>query len=197
MIKLSILIPTVEGREEKLQRLKSILVPQLEKVLNENEEILVELIIAKDNKEISIGRKRQKLLEKAKGEYIVFIDDDDTISKDYVSSILKNLGADAVGFLIDCYSDGVYTGRAKASRIYLDWADNVDGFRYVRNIYHKTAHLRTLALQTGFKDLRYGEDYDYCKRLAPLIKTENFIDKIMYFYQYSSAEDHNRKYGIK
>lgn len=189
MIKLSILIPTVNGREEKLDRLRSILDPQL------NED--VELLIAKDNKEISIGRKRQKLLERATGEYVVFIDDDDTISKDYVSSILKNLGADAVGFLIDCYSDGVYTGRAKASKIYPNWAEDVDGFKYVRNTYHKTPHLRLLALQTAFKDIRFGEDYEYCMRLANLIKTENFIDKVMYFYQYTSSEGHNAKYGIK
>jgi glycosyltransferase involved in cell wall biosynthesis len=196
-MKLSILIPTVTGREEKMQRLRDIVIPQLENAPFENGFPTVEILIAKDNKEISIGRKRQKLLEQAKGEYIVFIDDDDTVSSDYVSSILKNLGADAIGFLIDCYSDGVYTGRAKASRIYPNWAENVDGFKYVRTIYHKTPHLRSLALQTGFKDIRFGEDYEYCMRLSPLIKTENFIDKILYFYQYSSAEDHNKKYGIK
>lgn len=194
-MKLSVLVPTVEGREEMLQRLKNILIPQIAQANKEG--VIVELIIAKDNKEISIGRKRQKLLEGAIGEYIVFIDDDDTISSDYVSSILKNLGADAVGFLIDCYFDGTYTGRAKASRVYINWADNVDGFRYVRNIYHKTPHLKSLALQTGFKDQRFGEDYDYCMRLQPLIKTENFIDKILYFYQYSSIEEHNKKYGIR
>jgi glycosyltransferase involved in cell wall biosynthesis len=194
-LQLSILIPTVEGREDKLKILKGILMPQLEALNSEGE--IVEIIIAKDNKEISIGRKRQKLLEQAKGEYIVFIDDDDTVSSDYIYQILKHQGADAIGILIDCYYDGVYTGRAKASNIYPNWADNVDGFRYVRTIYHKTAHLRSLALQTGFKDMRFGEDYDYCMRLKPLIKTENFIDRILYFYQYSSAQGHNEKYGIQ
>jgi hypothetical protein len=193
-MKLSILIPTVTGREEKLQRLRDILIPQMEAINKEAE--IVEIIIAKDNKEISIGRKRHKLIEQAKGEYIVFVDDDDTVSSDYINQILKNLGADAIGFLIDCYYDGEYTGRAKASRVYNNWAENVDGFRYVRNIYHKTPHLRSLALQTGFKDLRFGEDYEYCMRLASLIKTENFIDQVLYFYQYSSKEDHNKKYGF-
>jgi len=60
-MKLSILIPTVVGREHLLERLRSVLNPQLTED--------VEVIEQKDNKEISIGRKRQTLLEKAAGEY--------------------------------------------------------------------------------------------------------------------------------
>jgi glycosyltransferase involved in cell wall biosynthesis len=193
---LSILIPTVNGREEKLEKLLHIL--EAQQTDDDPDDINdIEIIVDKDNKEVSIGEKRQRLLESAQGEYVVFIDDDDEVSHDYIRQILKNLGADAVGFLIDCFYDGKYTGRAKASKQYLNWADDVDGYRYVRTIYHKTPHKRELALQTGFKDIRFGEDYDYCMRLQPLIKTENFIDKVLYFYRYTSSEDHNKKYGIR
>ena len=94
---LSILIPTVVGREHLLERLRSVLNPQLTED--------VEVIEQKDNKEISIGKKRQELLEKATGEYVVFIDDDDMISEDYVKSIIKALESepDCVGFEIKCF----------------------------------------------------------------------------------------------
>lgn len=199
MIKLSILIPTVKGREEKLQRLMDILDPQFDELLSESissGEMPIEILIKEDNKELSIGSKRQLLIEQANGEYIVFIDDDDTVSTTYIRDILNNTGSDAIGFLIDCYSNGKFTGTAKASNKYNDWGEYKEGFRYVRTIYHKTPHLRKLALQTGFKNMRYGEDYDYCTRLKPLIKSEAFINKVLYFYQYND-EEFNAKYGIK
>ena len=42
-----------------------------------------------DNKKRSVGEKRQDLLNLAKGQYLVFIDDDDRISDDYISSIIQ------------------------------------------------------------------------------------------------------------
>lgn len=198
-MKLSILIPTVVGREAKLQRLMDVLDPQFDELVKESihtGEMPVEIIIDKDNKEVSIGAKRQRLIEKALGEYIVFCDDDDLVSETYIQDILNNTGSDAIGFLIDCFSNGNYTGRAKASNKYSDWGENQDGYRYVRTIYHKTPHLRKFALQVGFKSMRYGEDYDYCTRLKPYIKSEAFINKVLYFYQYED-EDFNTKYGIK
>jgi hypothetical protein len=54
-----------------------------------------------------------------------------------------------------------------------------------------------IASQIGFNDMRYGEDYDFSKRLklSALIQTEVFIAKTMYFYRYKE-EPHNQKYGI-
>jgi len=187
-IKLSILVPTVVGREHLFRVLFSELQKQgLEKP--------IEIIVCKDNKELSIGSKRQKLIEDAKGEYIVFVDDDDMVASDYVEQILNNTGSDAIGFQIECTFDGVGKCLASASRRYQDWGENRDGFRYVRSIYHKTPVRRELALKAGFKDMRFGEDYDYSMRIMPLIKSEAYINKVMYYYRYV-GESHNEKYGI-
>lgn len=188
-MKLSILIPTVEGREESFDKLFNELFRQIEGKD-------VELLSHKDNKEISIGRKRQNLISVATGEYIVFVDDDDMVAPDYIEQILNHLGSDSVGFLIECSFDGANKCTAKASYKYKDWGDNQDGYRYVRSTYHKTPVRREISLKVGFKDMRFGEDYDYSMRLIPHIKSEGFIDKIMYYYQYSSQEPHNEKYGI-
>ncbi len=191
-IKLSILIPTIESRKEYFDLLMEELLRQVADYKDR-----VELIGMCDNKEISIGAKRQKLIELAKGEYICFIDDDDWIAYDYVKTILENTGYDAIGFQIEC-SNAEYPGikeLASASRKYPDWSDNKEGFRYVRSIYHKTPVRRELALKAGFKDMRYGEDYDYSMRIMPLIQSEAYINKVMYYYRFK-YEEHSTKYGI-
>jgi GT2 family glycosyltransferase len=186
---LSILIPTVVGREHLLERLRSVLNPQLTED--------VEVIEQKDNKEISIGKKRQELLEKATGEYVVFIDDDDMISEDYVKSIIKALESepDCVGFEIKC--SGLPGVTVSASNKWDAWRDKHGGFDYVRTPYHKTPVKRSYALQIGYKDMRYAEDHDYSKRLksSGLIKKEVYIPKVLYNYLYVK-EDFNKKYGI-
>ena len=39
----------------------------------------------------TIGEKRNWLLEQAKGEYVVFVDDDDLVTNNYVQSIMKRM----------------------------------------------------------------------------------------------------------
>lgn len=194
-MKLSILICTIKGREDKFQTLLSSIKRQL--LIDHYNE--VELLTKIDNKEISVGAKRQFLLNCAKGDYVVFIDDDDAIADDYIESILKAIepNPDCIGFKIECNMEGKKE-KAIASMIYNDWCENIDGFRYARTIYHKTPVKREIALQIGFRDMRFGEDYEYSKRLkrSGLLKTEVFIDKYLYFYNYK-YENPNTKYGIK
>ena len=64
------------------------------------------------DRKISIGEKRNILIEKAKGEIIVQFDDDDYYAPNYVSSMvsaLTHLGADLINlrgwFLYDVRSD--------------------------------------------------------------------------------------------
>lgn len=188
--KLSILLPTIESRKVIFDKLLDELLKQIQPYNDK-----VELISHCDNKEISIGLKRQKLLELAKGEYIVFIDDDDWVASNYIEKILDNTGSDCIGFQIECTFDGKEKCLASAHLKYKDWSEYKDGFRFVRSIYHKTPVRRELALQAEFKDMRYAEDYDYSMRIMPLLKSCAYINQVMYYYRYNH-EDHNAKYGI-
>jgi len=144
---------------------------------------------------ITIGAKRNDLLKQAIGEYVCFIDDDDDISHDYIEQILKaiDLQPDCIGFQIACNMDGIKS--LAASSLKYDWSENIDGYKYVRSIYHKTPVKREIALQCMFPDKSFGEDYEYSMRLKPLLKNEIFIDKILYNYNFK-YENPKIKYGL-
>lgn len=190
---LSILIATVNGREKLFDKLINSLNIQL--VAG------VEILHLKDNKEISIGIKRNRLIEMANNDYVCFIDDDDAVAPDYIERILSALESspDCVGFKILCTTNGNNPKTACASLNYKTWANKKDGYDYVRSPYHKTPINREHSLQIGFKDMRFGEDHDFSKRMAEsgLLKSEVFINEYLYYYQYRTNEKHNLKYGIR
>lgn len=163
----------------------------------------VEVLYLEDNKEISVGKKRQNLLEMAKGEYIVYFDSDDFPSPTYVDDILLALSPgyrqpapDCVGFMIHMTTNGTKPQTCCHSLKYKRWASNVDHFDYVRSVTHFNPVRRELALQVGFEDMRFGEDKVYSDKITPLCQTEAFIPKKLFHYRYTK-QDHNERYGIK
>ena len=91
-MKLSILIASLVSRTELYRTLASHLKQQMQGLEDQ-----VELLVLTDAKEVSTGVKRQKLLERAKGEHVVFIDDDDWVPDYYVREMLH-----ACSFGMDC-----------------------------------------------------------------------------------------------
>jgi len=195
MIKLSILIPTIVGREESFNRLFETLTQNNKMLFNvfdsngdkvgeKNDEI--EIIYLKDNKEMTIGEKRNKLVEEANGEYISFVDDDDRVSEDYVSELLAGIetGVDVVTFDVSVSLDGA-TPKPCYYSIHFD-KDYNESEAYYRLPNHLMCVKRELALQVPFKEINFGEDADYAKQLKPLLKSEHSIHKILYYYDYNS-----------
>lgn len=142
-------------------------------------------IIYDDDLSINIGEKRNALLNQAKGEYVVFIDDDDSISEDYLSAILESIETkpDCVGI------NGIITtnghGKTKwfISKEYGQWFTGPDGI-YYRTPNHISPVKRELAIQAGFPEIAFGEDAEYSRRLLPFLKTETIITQPIYHYDY-------------
>ncbi|MDP2651957.1 MAG: glycosyltransferase family A protein, partial [bacterium] len=80
-LKFSILIPAVPSRLSQLSELLA----ALESQTNGRP---VEVLVFLDNKQRSIGFKRDALVQLARGDYVAFVDDDDTVSPAYVDQIL-------------------------------------------------------------------------------------------------------------
>lgn len=177
-MKLSLLICSLTKRDRMLRRLMDRIRPQLTPE--------VEILVETDRGERSIGAKRNALLERAKGEYVAFIDDDDLVSRDYVIRILN-----AIQTQPDCVGlEGVITtnGRSPKKFIhslqYREWFER-DGV-YYRNPNHLNAIKRELALKTKFAEVNHGEDSDYSRRVLEHLKTEVHLPGPIYFYEFRS-----------
>lgn len=187
MIKLSILIPSIFDRKEMLGKLLDDLYDQM---LCEAATHEVEIITDVDDGILSIGKKRQGMIERAKGEYVVQVDDDDELPNYYIKEILKAMeeNPDVIGFDGYMTTNGKNRENFKISKDlpYTSIWDAHGNKEYVRFNNHLSPIKREIALNIGFKDMRFGEDYDYAKRLkeSGLVKTEVYIHKDMYHYKY-------------
>jgi hypothetical protein len=195
---LSILIATVVERRKQFTSLMQIFNHQLDR---DGLRDTVEIKHLCDNKEISIGKKRQQLLELATGEWIVFFDDDDRPNQNYINLILNaiksNPGIDCVGMNVLMTTNGTNPQKCCHRLKYRQWATKVDGWDYVRNITHFNCVKRKLALRVGFKDLRWGEDKPYSDDITRLCRKEAYIDEPLFEYNYTTHQPHAEKYGIK
>jgi glycosyltransferase involved in cell wall biosynthesis len=183
----SVLIPSLERRKIKLERLLNVLHPQMQKE--------VELIVLTDNGEKTIGTKRNELLQKARGEYIAFVDDDDLVEPYYISEILQALEQkpDVVGLHLKYFENNILKGFAFHSLRYNQWWDEphptIKGMRnYYRNPNHLNPVKREYALATKFPEKNFAEDKEYSERILEYLKTEVYVEKNLYHYLYEPGK---------
>jgi glycosyltransferase involved in cell wall biosynthesis len=197
---LTVSIPSIESRRDKFIVLKQHLLEQITEHGLKND---VEVISLIDNKEISIGAKRQRLYEMAKGEYCVQIDDDDSVPYDYCKEVVNalKLKPTHVGYVENCSTNGVTWGLSLFSNRYQEWHEKKNGilidgkYDHFRTPFMKTPIRTDICLAVGVDDMRFGEDHEFAKRVYPFLNKEVFIDREMYYYRYEQEEFH-QKYGI-
>lgn len=190
-VKLSILICTISERKPMFNELLNELGEQSKRANS-----MIQILWDDSPKgTITIGQKRNNLLTKSLGDYICYIDDDDSVSPNYIEEIVKAIdkSPDCIGFEIACDMDGKKYNAASSMKY--DWTENVDGYKYVRSIYHKTPVKREIALKAMFPDKSFGEDYEYSMRIKPFLSKEIFINKVLYYYNYK-YENPQTKYGL-
>jgi hypothetical protein len=184
---LSICICSLPSRRSQLDRLLDHLWSQiLSMQIGDNFPREVEILVD-DREAISIGEKRQALIERAKAHFVCFVDDDDWVAHNYVWRILCALHSDPIA---DCAAlSGVMTTAGQASEPfynsieYQEWYSK-DGAHY-RTPTHLSPVRRELALQAGFVPISHGEDFEYSRKLRPLLKREVLTGKApLYFYLY-------------
>jgi len=186
-IDFSILVLTLDSRKDYLDRLINCLKSQI----NQENKHRIQILVNNDQGQKFIGRKRNELLAKAKGRYVAFIDDDDLVSVDYIEKILKatEQNPDVIGMHLLMTTDGHNECRTFHSLKYHTWYDEEDETRPGRRKYFRCPnHLnpvkRELALRTNFPQISHGEDKDYSLRLLNLLKTEEYIEEPIYYYEF-------------
>ena len=195
-ILLSILIPTTVDRREQFTKLRQFILEQINEFdLAE----LVEIISFEDDKEMTIGEKRNKLYQKATGVYSWQIDSDDWLHYQAIPMVVDELRSkecDCVGFKELCIFDGKRVESSNFSLKYGGWADNVDGFNHVRSPFFKTPIKTRICLQVSVPHIRFSEDHEFSRMIYPLLHKENYIDNFIYHYIHNSTP-HNIRYGIQ
>lgn len=188
---LTIAIPTTIGRELTYSKLLNKIQEQAKPFGDK-----IEIITMCDDKEITIGEKRNLLYAMAKGEYTVQWDDDDDIAQDGILLIMEALQS-----LPDCVTYEEYIDidgkimRSNHSLQYIDWADNQDGYDFVRTPFMKSVIKTEIAKSVPIPHIRFGEDHQWSQALKPHLKTEAHIPKQIYKYIHRSS-DFNLRYGI-
>lgn len=184
--KLSILIPSIPSRFEKMQNLYN-------RLLIECKNLPIEILCLVDNKKRSIGEKRDDLVQLAKGEYLTILDDDDDFFDGfYASKIIEAIKEkkDVITFEQLCSLDG----KSFIVDFDLFHKENepaeIDEFgEYIdikRLPFHCCVWKTSIAQSERFANVGYGEDWDWCKRLIPKCKTQTKIDFILHRYIFNS-----------
>jgi hypothetical protein len=127
------------------------------------------------------------MIEDARGQYSNFIDDDDLIPANYVDRIYPLLdgSVDYVGFRLQMYVDDQKQQPTFHSLRYPEWNGDQDG--WYRDISHINPIRRELALAVPMSG-GHGEDHRWADALRAknIVKTEHFVDEVMYFYYFRS-----------
>lgn len=189
-MKLQILIPTLPERKEKFDALMFELKRQI-RINNLFDQ--VKICVNDAPKGVSIGLKRNELLQRATADYVAFIDDDDNISPDYIERVMEGIskGVDACSLRGIITIDGGVEEVFEHSIRYSAWKTNDTGYvTYERYHNHLNTIKREIAQQFKFPETNFGEDHDWSTQIfnSGLIKTEHYIDSVIYNYVYISSK---------
>ena len=177
---LSILTPTIPGREKQLQTLQRRIETQIVGYP-------IEHLILSDNRKRSIGAKRQALLDIARGQYIAFVDDDDDVADGYIEELVNAAasGADVITFL----QGATYNGQQSVVDFKLGQGDHAfqPGGITNRDAWHVNAWRRSRVAHCQFGESNYGEDLTWCQQARRMAETTVHIPKILHFYRHDAA----------
>ena len=180
--RLSILIPTLRARRESFKKLHEALETQRRKLPDD----AVEFLIEEDEGQARIGAKRNRLLDRARGQFVVFVDDDDMVADDYLSRIVNAIDANPETDCIAIQGEIRFRGRHPRRMVhtiaYQDWEQSQG--RYVRPPCHITPIRRSVATRFRFLEIDYSEDIEWTLRMARegALKHEVAIEQPLYFY---------------
>lgn len=179
MIQLSILIPSIPSRFKKANDL-------YQSMLEKSNGKEIEIIMLTDNKIMTIGEKQNHLKSISKGKYFCFIHDDDELVDidDIYEATFSDV--DVITFNAICQnSDG--STYIVTQRLGNEIEHNTENGKYLdckrppfpNCIWHNKFK------KFNFPSISYSEDWEWVKQCLKKAKTEHFIDKVLFKYNFS------------
>lgn len=195
---LSILIPLTPDRRESFGLLRHEAITQ---IFSLNAQYKVQFTFLEDNKEMTIGEKREIMYRDSLGLYSWQIDSDDMIAPNAIELILEAIKQqpDCITFEEHCLMDGKEY-KSNHSLEYADWEGDgqkllVDSFHFHRTPFMKSVIKTSIAQSVPIPHVRFGEDHQWSQALKQHLLTEVHIPKQLYLYRHQST-DFNTRYGF-
>ena len=187
---LSILIPTVPNREARFNRLWAELRDQKHR-LETVHPTLPKVEILHDNSPryvdggLTVGKKREALVQRAEGKYVCFVDDDDWVSPNYLETLVRACmeGRHVVTFNALFKCDGYW---ALVDMDLNHENEQATPERIVkRGVWHICPILTEIAQAVGFPDINNAEDSAWLSKLN--ITNQYKVNHILYQYNHSAS----------
>jgi hypothetical protein len=190
---ISILIPTLTSRRP----LFDLVLQEVRRQIAEVPEIRVEVLWEEDERELTLGAKRNLLMDRCTGTYHCFIDDDDILApyflKSFVPMIQSGIDYDCASFVGAHYERGVFTKLFNHSLFFTEWFETEE--RYFRSPSPMNMLKTSIVRQVRYKDIRDTEDHEFSIRLVGtgLLKTEFAVDPNRPLYHYVDGVKEDRE----
>lgn len=185
--KLSILIPTLSSRSAKLKELTDELNFQIQSKP-------VQWLSLGDNKSMSVGEKRNTLLDMAKGEFVAFVDDDDTIHPTYIASLLEAIENKPQATVICFRGEQITDGHQDLPFQYnVNFGRNhkteIDGQRWKVMLPDHLCCWRRSQITERFPDKNLGEDHAWAQAMARHYTEEDqvLLTDTLYIYNFDKT----------
>jgi hypothetical protein len=181
---LSILTPAIWGRIDQSFLLHERIQAQAAAL----PEFRMEHLVLLDDRKMTIGEKRQKLLDAARGDYVAFLDDDDEVMPDYLSGLAGAIahGADVVTFVQRAVINGE-VGHVDFRVTHQGDEPWRPGETAKRRPWHVCAWKRELVADCRFLFCNYGEDAAWVAQACARAKTGVHVPRVLHTYSHSTA----------
>lgn len=135
---------------------------------------------------LSIGKKRQELVEMSTGKYLCFLDDDEDIAPNYVETLVRLCQSDADVITFRSFAKTDFYWSVIDMRLGNPNEEATPERIVKRNWWHICPVKSEIAKRHSFPDINYGEDAEWISKVVSDCKTEAHTDQILHQYNHSS-----------
>lgn len=193
MVTLSVLIPTIPERVDMFTKLYNEVQRQVEYCFTVHPSLGSVQILVDGSKKfleggLSIGKKREALVNRANGKYLCFLDDDETIAPNYIELLLRAAQKDVDVITFKAFSKLETYWMVAAMGLSNENQEARPGI-ITRKPWHTCPVISYFAKLHQFDDTSYGEDWAWMEKVLEHCKTEEHIDAILLSYNHGSHSE--------
>lgn len=135
---------------------------------------------------LSIGNKRQALVDKASGKYLCFLDVDDDLAPNYVETLVRLCHTDKDVVTFRSFIKNDFYWSVVDMRLGNTNEEATPDRIVKRNAWHICPVKSKYAKMYKFEDSNYSEDWTWMEKVLKHCETEAHTDQILHSYQHSS-----------